>query len=53
MEKRYRPLTEARKAAMKTLKRSNGKLEPEENSDDDMYTRDRKLKEGAAYDIFL
>ena len=53
MEKRYRPLTEWRRSSLKTIRKYNGKLEPEENSDDDMYTRGIKFKENEKYDIYL
>ena len=53
MEKRYKPLTESRRAAVKALKKSSGKLEPEEDSDDDMYSSEGKIKEGGIYDVKL
>ncbi len=50
-EPRYRPLTESRRLALRQLKKPQQKLDPEENSDDDLYTRNTHLKEKTQYDI--
>ena len=48
----YPPVTDSRKNAIRQMKRAT-KLDPEENSDDDMYTRNIQIKEKAKYDILL
>ncbi len=53
MEKRYKPLTEARRTALRTIRKPNARLDPEDDSDDDMYTADKRFKEGEVYDIKL
>jgi len=53
LEKRYRPLTEYRKACIKTIRKAGAKLENEDNSDDDLYTTETKFKEKSQCDVLL
>lgn len=50
---KYQALTEARRKAIRQLKKGATKLEQEEDSDDDMYTRNIQIKERAQYDILM
>ncbi len=53
LERRYKPLNEARRNALRTVKKAGAKLDPEEDSDDDMYTTEQRLKQKDAIDILL
>ena len=52
-EEKYGPLTESRRSALKQIKRASQKIESEEDSDDDMYTRNIQIKEKGKYDILM
>lgn len=52
-ESLYGPLTESRRNALKQIKRASQKIESEDDSDDDMYTRNIQVKEKGKYDIYM
>ncbi len=50
-EAKYKSISERREKSIAAIRMYNGKLDPEENSDDDMYSRDYKFLEGKEYDV--
>ena len=53
LDQKMKIINDKRQRYLKQIKSTTEKIDGEDNSDDDMYTKNEKLKKDEVYDIYL